>query len=166
MAENLYITWNAAMPTTALPAKTTTGTAANVLLQVAPSSTVQLTIVEWGVFMDGSPSAVQWSLTQTNAAATMGTAAVASGIMPFNNPGAPTSTVQLGAALTAFNSGSTVTPTGTTTLTFDAPILTTNTYVKQWPLQREPQIAVSTFVQLRVLAAAAVSALCYIIWRE
>lgn len=166
MAENLYVTYNAAMPTTGLPTKQTTGAAANALLQIQLPSTTQFSIVEWGISFDGSPSAIQVNLVQTNAGATMSTATVASGLMPFTNPGAPASQAVIGATTNTGFSTAAVTPTGTTVVVFDSQILSTNTYIKQWPLAREPQIAVSTFIQVRCLAAVAVNCTTYVVWRE
>jgi hypothetical protein len=39
-------------------------------------------------------------------------------------------------------------------------------FVKQFPLGREPEVAVSSFLRIRVTAAAAVNAVCYIVWTE
>jgi hypothetical protein len=38
--------------------------------------------------------------------------------------------------------------------------------VKQWPLGLEPEVAVSRFLRVRVTAAAAVNAVCYVVWTK
>src|SRR3990170_4040122 len=42
-------------------------------------------------------------------------------------------------------------------------IAPTNQYVKQWPLGREPIISQLNYLRIRVTAAAAVNAYCYVI---
>jgi hypothetical protein len=41
-------------------------------------------------------------------------------------------------------------------------IAPTSQYVKQWPLGREPSIALSTFIRIRVTAAVSVNCSCYV----
>lgn len=161
---NLYWATNMAMVTTAAPAGVTTGTTIKTLLQIATPSTDQLQVVEWGISFDGSPSAIKCELVQTDVAATV-TAHVAAGVQPYDDPSAPASAMTLGTTATGYTAsgeGST-----TATRTADLQMLTTNTYVKQWPLGREFKVAVSKFLRIRVTAAAgAVNAFCYVIWLE
>jgi hypothetical protein len=42
-------------------------------------------------------------------------------------------------------------------------IAPTAQYVKQWPLGREPSFAATEYLRIRVTAAAAVNAYCYVI---
>jgi hypothetical protein len=160
---NLYWAANGAMPTTAALTAVTTGTAIKTLLQLSTPSTRPLRVVEWGISFDGSPSAIKCELVQTDVAATV-TAHVAAGVQPFNDPNAPASLLTLGAA----NTGYTSSAEGSTAATryFDLQFLSTNTYVKQWPLGREPVMPVSKFLRVRVTAAAAVNAYTYIVWEE
>lgn len=160
---SLYIAFNGPMQTTAAPSMVTTGTAIKTLLQVATPSTRPLRIVEWGITFDGSPAAIKCELVQTDVAATV-TAHVAAGVQPYDDPNAPASLMTLGTSATGY----TASAEGTTTATraFDFQSLSTNNYVKQWPLGREPQVPVSKFLRVRVTAAAAVNALCYVVWIE
>lgn len=162
----LYWCANSAMATTAALVKVTTGTAIKTMLQIAPSATRPIKVVEWGISFDGSSAAtpIQCELIQTDVAATV-TAHVAAGVQPYDDPNAPPSTVTLGTAATGY----TATAEGsiTTTRTGDAQLLpSTNPYVKQWPLGREFQVPVSKFLRVRVTAAAAVNATCYVIFEE
>jgi len=103
-------------------------------------------------------------LIETDVAATV-TAYVASGIQKFSDPNAPASLVTLGTA----NSGYTASAEGTTAASrvFDTQLVApTNQYVKQFPLGREPEVAISKFVRIRVTAGTAVNAYAYIIWEE
>jgi len=163
MAATLYFAANGVSPTTAAQIAVTTGTAIKSLMQVATPSTVQIAVVEWGVSFDGSTAAtpIKVELLQTDVAATV------TSVTPtlFSDPLGPASLCVGGASAT----GHTATAEGTITAVriFDVQFVSpTNQYVKQYPLGREPQIPVSKFLRIRVTAAAAVNAYCYIIWEE
>lgn len=160
---NLYWTANGVSPTTAALVAVTTSAAIKTLLQVATPATSPIRIVEWGISFDGSPAAIKSELIQTDVAATV-TAHVAAGVQPYSDPNAPASSMTLGTSATGWTS----TGEGSITVTryADLQILSTNTYVKQWPLGREFMVPVSKFLRVRVTAAVAVNAYTYIIWEE
>ncbi len=163
---DLYWAANGPMATTAALAPVTTGTAIKTLLQIATPSTRVISVVEWGISFDGSAAAqpIKCELLQTDVAATV-TAHVAAGVQPFNDPNAPASLVTLGTSATGYTASAE--GSITTTRTFDAQLIApTNQYVHQWPLDTEPQVPVSKFLRVRVTAAAAVNAYCYIVWKE
>jgi hypothetical protein len=163
---DLYWAANGPMATTAALAPVTTGTAIKTLLQIATPSSRALSIVEWGISFDGSAAAtpIKCELLQTDVAATV-TAHVAAGVQPFNDPNAPASLTTLGTSATGYTASAE--GSITTTRTFDAQLVPpTNQYVHQWPLGNEPQIPVSKFLRVRVTAAAAVNAYCYVVWFE
>lgn len=161
--DNLYQALNGPMVTTAAFVPVTTGTAIKTLLQIATPSTRDLRVVAWGISFDGSPAAIKTELIQTDVAATV-TAHVASGVQPFTDPNAPASLVTLGTTATGYTATSEGTITATRTL--DALIDTAYTYAYEWPLGHEPRIPVSKFLRVRVTAAAAVNATCWIRWKE
>jgi hypothetical protein len=172
VSENLYFMGNFAAPSTTVPAPVSTGTAgsASVMLQLATpaSGTRQFSIVEYGVSLTGAPAGASLLLRQTPTAATLGTAGT---ILPYSNISAPTSLAPSAVATSAWNSsGSTVAPAGTSGMVYDAQLLTTNTYIKQFPLGREPVVGLSgtqEFLQIILnVPTTAVTALCYVIWRE
>ena len=154
------------MPTTAALPSVTTGTAIKTLLQIAPSSTRPIKVVEWGISFDGSAAAtpIKCELIQTDVAATV-TAHVAAGVQPYDDPNAPASTVTLGTAATGYTASAegTITTTRYGDVQLVAP---TGAYVKQYPLGREFQVPVSKFLRVRVTAGAAVNAFTYICWEE
>lgn len=162
----IYQIFNGASPTTAAQVVVTTGTAIKTLLQVQPSATITAYIIEWGISFDGAATAagIKCELLETDVAATV-TAHVAAGIVKFDcgalMGGDPTTNlIQVGTA----NTGYTATAEGTITTTrvFDAQLVQpTNQYIKQFPLGCEPCIQVSKFARIRVTAAAAVNAYCY-----
>lgn len=161
-----YIVFNGPEPTTAGIAKVTTSNVIKTLLQLSTPSTRPARIIEWGISFDGSAAAVPilCELIQTDVAATV-TAYVAADLMKYSDPNAPASLMTLGTA----NSGYTSTAEGTIAATrvFDTQLISpTQPYMKQFPLGREPEVAVSKFLRIRVTAPVAVNAICYVIWEE
>jgi hypothetical protein len=161
-----YVAYNAAMPTTAAIVPVTTGTAIKTLLQIATPSTEQLRVVEWGISFDGSAAATpgKVELIETDVAATV-TAHVASGIMKYNAPNDVASLVTLGTSATGYTATAEGAPTASRVLDYQL-IAPTNQYVKQFPLGREPEVAASKFLRVRVTFGTAVNAVCYVVWEE
>lgn len=163
----IFQIFNGPMPTTASQVPVTTGTAIKTLLQVKPSATLIAKVVEWGISFDGSAAAagINVELCETDAAATV-TAAVANDIHKLDAAallcGDPTTNlIQVGTSATGYTS----TSEGSITALrqFDAQqIQPTNQYIKQFPLGREPVIQVAKFLRVRVKAASAVNAICYV----
>jgi hypothetical protein len=167
---NSYITYNGPMPTTAGQVAVTTGTAIKTLLQIATPSTRGIQLVAWGISFNGSAAAtpILCELLTTGAVpATSLTAHVAAGVPPFNDANAPASLVTLGTGATGYNTSGGAEGTITAVRMFDAEqVAPTNQYVLQWPLDEGPDIGVSQYLRVRVTAAAAVNALCWVIWKE
>lgn len=162
----LYIAFNAAMATTAAPAPVTTGTAIKTMLQIATPSTKMIKPVWWGISFSGFVAAapIVCELVQTDVGATV-TAHVAAGVQPYDDPSAPASAVTLGTGATGY----TATVEGTITATRHADlkqVSPTGQYDYLWPLGREFKVAVSKFLRVRVTAAAAVNATCFVVWEE
>lgn len=166
MPAKTYVAYNAAMPTTAAIVPVTTGTAIKTLLQIATPSTEQLRVVEWGISFDGSAAATpgKVELIETDVAATV-TAHVASGIMKYNAPNDVASLVTLGTSATGYTATAEGAPTASRVLDYQL-IAPTNQYVKQFPLGREPEVAASKFLRVRVTFGTAVNAVCYVVWEE
>lgn len=162
----LYWAANGAAATTAALTPITTGTAIKTLLQVATPSTRSIKVVEWGISFDGSTAAtpIRCELIQTDVAATV-TAHVAAGVQPYTDPNAPASLMTLGTSATGYTASAegTIAATRTGDVQLVPP---TTLYVKQWPLGREFAVPISKFLRVRVTAAAAVLAYCYIVWEE
>lgn len=162
----LYKAFNAPSPTTAGIVKVTTGTAIKTMLQIATPSTSELKVVEWGVSMDASSSAVPllWELIDTDVAATV-TAHVAAGLPNVTNPNGPASLMTLGTAATGYTASAEGTITATRVL--DAQLLPpTAPWAYQLPLGREWAVKASRFLRIRVTAPVAVNALCWVGWEE
>lgn len=163
----LYQIFNGPSPTTAAQAPVTTGTAIKTLLQVKPSATNTIQVVEWGISFDGSAAAagIKVELLEADVAATV-TASVAADIVKLDasalaNGDPTTNLIVVGTTSTGYTS--TAEGTITATRVFDAQLVQpTNQYIKQFPLGLEPVIQVSKFLRIRVTAAAAVNAYCYV----
>ena len=161
----LYFIANGPMPTTAAQVAVTTGTNIKTLLQVKPF--LPCIIAEWGISFDGSAAAtpIKVELLETDVAATV-TASVDADVTKFQCPSDQAVASIAGLTLGTAATGYTATAEGTITavrmldVQFIAP---TNQYVKQFPLGREPRIAIAKFGRVRVTAAAAVNAYCYMV---
>lgn len=162
----LYWAGNGPMPTTAAFAPVTTGTAIKTLLQIATPATRSIKVVEWGISFDGSTAAtpIRCELVQTDVAATVA-AHVAAGVQPYEDAEAPASLMTLSTSATGYTATAegSITATRQGDLQFVSP---TTQYVKQWPLGREFAVPVSKFLRVRVTAAVAVNAYCYVVWSE
>lgn len=156
------------MPTTAAQAVVTTGTAIKTMLQFKPGTTLQAKIVEWGISFDGSAAAapIKVELLETDVAATV-TASAAADITKLDaaaiGGGDPTtSSIAVGTTSTGYTSTGEGSITSVRMLDVQL-VAPTNQYVKQFPLGREPVVQVSKFARVRVTAAAAVNAYCYMV---
>lgn len=164
----LYAIYNGPSPTTAAQVPVTTGTAIKTLLQVKPSATKPMKIVEWGISFDGSAAAtpIKVELLETDVAATV-TAHVAAGLVKLDAEalagGDPTTDlIPVGTTSTGYTASGEGSITATRV--FDAQLIApTSQYVKQFPLGREPQVQISKFLRVRVTAGAAVNAYCYVV---
>lgn len=163
---SLYCAWNTARPTTAARTAVTTGTAIKTMLQVATPSTRLIKVVKWGVRFASAPTAtITCELVSTDVAATV-TAHVAAGVQPYDDVNAPASLMTLGTSATGY----TATAEGTTTSSrtgdeWIAPI-GVSYYDYEWSQGREFEVAVSSFLRVRMTTATAINALCYIVWSE
>lgn len=159
-----YFVGNFAIPTTAAPVKVATGTAIKTLLQLATPSTAEIKIINWGISFDGNAAAtpIQVELFGTTVAATAGTS-----ITPqtWGNTNGPASLCVGGTGATCFSPGTEGTVANYRPLDLQL-IMGTNGFDKQFPLGREPMVAISQFVRIRVTAGASVNCHCWIIWEE
>lgn len=166
--ERLYMVGNWTRPTTAAPVKQPTGTAIRTMLQLATSSTAGIKVVEWGISFDGSSAAtpIQVELFNCTGAATMSTALAATDVSRLTDPlGTETIDLQYSTTLSGYATAAVTEGTVANHYAWDTQLIApTSQYVKQWPLGREPSAALSTFVRVRVTAAATVNCHCYVIF--
>lgn len=162
----LYLIANGPMPTTAAQVPVTTGTAIKTLLQLKPFNTIK--IVEWGVSFDGSAAATPIKVELLDTGTVFGTV-TASADADVAKMGSVEDAVSSVAALTLGTSATGYTCTSEGSITsvrmFDPQLIApTGQYVKQFPLGREPKGIIGNAIRIRVTAAAAVNAYCYIIF--
>jgi hypothetical protein len=170
MAAKTYAVMNGAAPGAAAAVPITTGTAIKTHIQIATNTTTpSIRFVEWWVEFDGSTAATPIKvelIRHTGGAQTTLTAYAAADIAKVNDPNAPTSSVQLGTALSGFsNTTAEVTPTGAVSLETHFVPPTSGIYV-QFPLGREPEVQVSAFARVRTTAGAAVNCYAGVMWEE
>ncbi len=161
-----YKAYNGPAPTTAAFQKVATGTSIKTLLQIAPPSSSNLTVIEWGVSFDGSSAAtpITVELIETDVAATV-TALAAGDIVKLNQPGGLASQITLGTTASGYTSTSEGSVTSTRLL--DAQLVApTNQWVIQKPLGRDWVVQASKFLRVRVTAGASISAIAYVEWEE
>jgi hypothetical protein len=165
-AERLYMVGNYTRPTTAAPVKQPTGTAIRTMLQLATTTTDAIKIVEWGISFDGSAAAtpIQVELFGCTGAATMSTALAATDVTRFGDPtGSDVAPLQYSTALSGYATAAVTEGTVANYNSFDLQLIAPSAaYVKQFPLGREPSTALSTFIRVRVTAAASVNAHIYV----
>lgn len=153
---------NHAKNTTAAPAAVPTGTAIKTMLQIKPF--VPIYVVEWGYYLDGSPSDIKIEFIEVDVAATV-TASVDADITQLDavSDGVVSSVAAL--TLSTTGTGYTASAEGTVTVVrnLDAPqVSSLKAYNKPFVGKDRPLIQVAKFARIRVTAAAAVNMLCYI----
>ena len=171
MAAKTYAVMNGAAPGAAAPVPITTGTALKTMLQLATNTTTPaIRYVEWWVEFDGSTAATPIRvelMRHTTAPQTTLTAYVTADIARVNDPNAPTSSVQLGTALSGFSNTTTeVAPTGTPVSLETHFVPPTSGIYIQFPLGREPEVQVAAFSRVRTTAGAAVNCYAGVMWEE
>lgn len=155
---NLYRVMNAAVVTTAAPVSVASGTAIKTLLQLTAPSTNDLTIISWGIDFDTVPTAaVKVELINTTTVAGGTPTAVV-----------PTPIADAGAAsgATAGFSPATEGTVVATTRTLDYKTLWSNSYAWEWSQGREPELAASQVLRVRVTTSVTINALCWILYDE
>lgn len=170
MTAKTYAVMNGAAPGAAAAVPITTGTAVKTHIQLATNTTTPaIRFVEWWAEFDGSTAATPIKvelIRHTGGAQTTLTAYAAGDIAKVNDPNAPTSSIQLGTALSGFSNTTTeVTPTSAVSLETHFVPPTSGIYV-QFPLGREPEVQVSAFARVRTTAGAAVNCYAGLMWEE
>jgi hypothetical protein len=167
----LYLIGSGPQQTTASFATLATGTGIITLLQVKPSATNPITIIEWGVSFDASAAATpgKIELIETDVAATV-TASAAADITKLDgdalNGGDPTTNlIPVGTTATGYNASAEGTITAVRNLAGPQLVAPTNQFIEQFPLGAQPMIQVSKFGRIRVKFGAGVNAYAYMVIR-
>lgn len=159
-----YRIYNGPMPTTASQLAVTTGTAIKTMLQLKPFNQCKVTC--WGVSYDGAAGAagIEAELLETGTVFGTVTASVDADCIKQNGADQAVASIA-GLTMGTTATGYTCTSEGSivTTRMFDAQFIQpTNQYVYPFPLGQEPVLVIGNACRIRVKAAAAVNALCFI----
>ncbi len=170
--ERLYTAYNGPAPTAAQQLAVTSGTAIKTMMQLATPATANLWIVEWGIIHDGHASCTSASaelISHATGGATV-TAYAAGDISGINEGGRALASNVVISSTTNGGYTSTNEQTLTAVDVLDSVYLVptqADRYVKQWPLGREPDVAISRWVRIRVtMAGNATNVRCYVTWGE
>ena len=178
---NTYMVINGAQGTnapTAAPVKQPTGTSIRTMLQLAPASGWSMKIIEWGCSFDGSAAATPGEVELVDTLTVFGTLTTAlavgdimpwgpgnAALAPANTSGSSGLPLNLSTATTAFASASgTEGSVAASCRYLDLQMITpTNSYVKQFPLGREPVVPGGHALRVRVTFGTSVNMYCYCI---
>lgn len=162
-----YSAFNGAGATTAAPVAVTTGATVKTMIQMATSASSEARIIEWwweGAASAAATPAVVELMFHSTGAATV-TAYVAATDFKKYDPNGRASLLTVGTTSSGFSASGEGTPaTALGGATHHVPV-TSGIYI-QYPLGREPEMAVSTFARLRNTVTPAVNALCGVAWEE
>src|SRR5215831_6450098 len=154
----VYSVWNGTSVTTSAPAPVATGTAVKTMIQILLSASSELRVVEWGCEGDASAAATPGTMELLFHGSGAGTiTAYGAGDIKKYEPNSRASLITFGSVV---QSGFTCTTEGTPaggTFSLVHQIPPTSGMYIQYPLGREPEAAVSTFVRFRNKFAATVN---------
>lgn len=169
-----YLIANGPMQTTAAFAPVTTGTAIKTMLQVKPSATLGMRVIQWGYALDSSAGAasIKVELIETGTVFGTVTASVANDLTKYDAAalagGDPTTNlIQVGTSATGYTCTSEGSITAVRNL--DAPRFATAstsfavTWDSQFPLGREPFVQIGNAMRIRVTSGTATNMYCYVI---
>lgn len=163
----VFSCFNGVGPTTAAPAAVTTSTAVKTMIQLSTSASSEARVVEWWWEGSGSAAAtpaVVELMFHSSGAATVTTYTAATDFKKYD-PNSRASLMTVGTTASGFTASGEGTPaTALGSMVHQIPV-TSGSYF-QYPLGREPEMAVSTFCRLRNTVTPAVNAICGIAWEE
>lgn len=166
MAAPVFVTWNAATPTTGIQGVgIATGATTLVAMLQVKVGTPKIRVVEWGYSFSTVPtSAVTVDLISSSTGLTMTTATQTADVLAYNDVTGPGSQVAVGATT---NSGyGAVAESGSATIRTIAKQFELGMQFKQqFPLGREPEINGGQFVRVR-MAGVNLTASVYVAWEE
>jgi hypothetical protein len=159
-----YKIFNAATAALTAPiTAVTTGTATKTMLQLKPTTNVA--IISWGYEFDVTPTAfVRTELISTGTVAATVTAFNAGDVIKYDDAAQSASAASLGTTASGF----TATAEGTITATrvLDMGPGWAQSYVIQFPLDREPGVIANDLLRVRMTTATAINAITWIDYEE
>jgi hypothetical protein len=162
-----YQVMNGAAPGAAAPVAVASGAVIKTMIQLSTSANREARITEWWWEGDGATAAapVKVELVRHGTGpCTTVTAYVAADIMKYE-PNSVASALTLGTSNSGYTATAEVTPaTAPNSIAHFVPP-TSGIYI-QYPLGREPEMAVSTFARIRNTAQATVNVYAGVVWEE
>lgn len=164
MARRRFAVWNGATAAlTADLAYVSTGTTLKTMLQVKPTTNIAL--IEWGFMFDVVPTAlVRVELITTGAINATVTAFNAGDIVKYDDAGSSASVITPGTASSGFTASAEGSVVASRLL--DQGPGWSQYYSKQFPLDREPGVASTDYLRVRMTTATSINAKCYIVFEE
>jgi hypothetical protein len=162
-----YQVMNGAAPGAAAPVAVASSAVIKTMIQLSTSANREARITEWWWEGDGSTAAapVKVELVRHGTGpCTTVTAYVAADIMKYE-PNSGPSQITLGTSNSGYTATAEVTPATTPNSIAHFVPPTSGIYI-QYPLGREPEIALSTFARIRNTAAVSVNVYAGIVWEE
>jgi hypothetical protein len=162
-----YQVVNGAAPGAAAAVAVTSAAVIKTMLQMSTSANREARVVEWWWEGDASAAATPVKvelLRHGTGPCTTVTAYVAADIMKYE-PNSVASQMTLGTSNSGYTATAEVTPATTPVAITHFVPPTSGIYI-QYPLGREPEMAVSTFLRIRNTAPAAVNVYCGLAWEE
>jgi hypothetical protein len=147
-----------------LPIAMVAATAKSVL-QVATPSTTDIEVLGWGISFNGVTSTavpVQCELFWTATGATV----TAQSPAPWGNAMQPASLCVSGTAATGINAGTETAPAAQVNMVDAQFVHPQSGYAVWFPEGHREKVSVSSFLRLRVTAAAVVSVIPWVVWKE
>lgn len=167
MSQKSYQVMNGAASGAAAPVAVTSAAVIKTMLQFSTSASREATITEWWWEGDASAAAtpVKVELVRHGTApCTTVTALAAADVMKYD-PNSPPSLITYGTSNSGYTATAEVTPaTSPNSIAHFVPP-TSGIYI-QYPLGREPEVALSTFARIRNTAPAAINVYCGLVWAE
>ncbi len=164
MSRRRYIVWNGATAAlTAALAPVTTGTSIKTMLQVKP--TTNTAVIAWGYSFDVAPTAlVKCELVTTGTVNATVTAYAAGDVAKYDDSGNAASAISLGTSASGFTSSAEGTVTASRLLDYRSEW--GQSYMCQFPLDREPGVIANDFLRIRMTTATAINAICWVAFEE
>lgn len=163
----LYKIWNGPAPTTASQVAVDTGTAIKTMLQVKGVAAITMKVKAWGVSMNAAAAAAgpQFELIETGTIFATVAAHVAAGIIAWDAQAlgiVSTTYFSVGTAATGYTAS--VEGAIAASRQFDSQFIQpTGERAWEFSLGNEPVVSAVSALRIRVKAAAAVDALCWVL---
>lgn len=164
MARRRFIVFNGAIGDLTSPlSPAATGTSTKTMLQVKPTTNIAL--IAWGYSFDVVPTAlVKAELLTTGTVAATVTAYASGDVCKYDDAGSAASLISLGTSASGYTSSAEGSVTATRLL--DSRLEWGQSYMAQFPLDREPGVQANDILRIRATTATTINMLCWVAFEE